>query len=81
MRVPYSVFKGTRAAVVKMYARSVERATHVPGSSPSLPEITNNSVPFGPGSVWSERRRGTQSGHGDLCIGMESDNIWVEYMK
>lgn len=81
MRVPYSVFKGTQVAVIKVYARSVKRATHVPGSSPSLPEVTNNPVPFGPGSVRSERRRGTQSSHGDLCRGMGSDSIWMEYMK
>lgn len=81
MRVPHSVFKGARAVVVKTYARGVERATHIPGSSPSLPEITNDPVPFGPGGVWSERRRGAQSSHGDLCTGMGSDDIWMEYME
>ena len=81
MRVPYSVFEGARAVVVKTCARSVEQATHIPRSSPSLPEITNDPVPFGPSSVWSEGRRGAQSSHGDLCTEMESDDIWMEYVK
>jgi len=51
MRVPYSVFKVTQTSMVKVYARSVERATHVPGSSPCLSQITNNSVPFSPGGL------------------------------
>jgi hypothetical protein len=78
MRVPYSVFKGTRAGGVKVYARRVKRATHFPGSGPSLPEVTNDPVPFGPGSVRSERRRGTQSGHGNLGEGMGWGDIWME---
>jgi hypothetical protein len=70
MRVPYSVFKGARTGPVKAYGRSIKRATHVAGSSPSLSQITNDPVPFSLGGLWSEGGRGTQSGHGDLCGGL-----------
>ena len=36
MRVPYSVFKGGQTKAVKVYARSVERETHVSRSSANL---------------------------------------------
>ena len=78
MRVPYSVFKGARTGPVKAYARSIRRATHVAGSSPSLSEITNDPVPFSLGGLWSEGGRGTQSGHGDLCEEVESDSIGMQ---
>ena len=72
MRVPYSVFKRVRTEVVRAYTRSVEGETHVPGSSANLSQLTNNSIPFGPGDVWSERRRGTESSDRDLCRGVAS---------